>query len=275
MTTSPLLKRPVSYYGGKHSIIKHILKLIPYHEVYTEVFFGGGTVFFAKDPVRTETINDRLNMVVNFYEVLQSDFTALKQLIDRTLVSRYQHRKAYKILTHSSYFTKVEYAWAFWMCSNFSHSNKIGGGLKYSNQDNMRTPTLLKNLKEKFTEELVKRIEGVHIECNDALQVLHSRNVENAFHYIDPPYPNTDQGYYRGYGFGEYEALLEYLKKIKGKFLLSSYNSPILDTYITRNNWNKKEIIHRLKAPRKSGDVKCEVLVWNYPETKINGYAKD
>lgn len=121
------------------------------------------------------------------------------------------------------------------------------------------------------TEELVRRIEHAHIECDDALKILNSRNVENAFHYIDPPYPNADQGHYRGYGFGEYENLLAFMEKIKGKFLLSSYNSDLLNQYISKNGWYKKEIIHRIKAPRKSGPVKCEVLVWNY---ELNGHSK-
>jgi hypothetical protein len=28
------MKRPISYYGGKHAIIRHILPLVPKHEVY-------------------------------------------------------------------------------------------------------------------------------------------------------------------------------------------------------------------------------------------------
>ena len=69
-----MLKTPISYYGGKQNMLKEILPRIPEHTIYTEAFFGGGAVFFAKPPVKSETINDTNNMVVNFYDVLKLDY---------------------------------------------------------------------------------------------------------------------------------------------------------------------------------------------------------
>ena len=40
----PKMKTPISYYGGKQSLLKHILPLIPKHKIYVEPFFGGGAV---------------------------------------------------------------------------------------------------------------------------------------------------------------------------------------------------------------------------------------
>lgn len=68
---NPVSKTPINYYGGKISLLAHIMPLIPEHEVYTEIFFGGGTVFFAKNKVKNETINDKSELVVNFYEQLK------------------------------------------------------------------------------------------------------------------------------------------------------------------------------------------------------------
>ena len=42
-------KTPITYYGGKLNLIKQILPLIPKHRIYTEAFFGGGAIFFAKE----------------------------------------------------------------------------------------------------------------------------------------------------------------------------------------------------------------------------------
>ena len=44
------LKTPISYYGGKQMLLKHILPLIPEHTLYTEAFCGGCAVLFAKPP---------------------------------------------------------------------------------------------------------------------------------------------------------------------------------------------------------------------------------
>jgi len=32
------MKTPISYYGGKQTLLKHILPLIPNHKLYTEAF---------------------------------------------------------------------------------------------------------------------------------------------------------------------------------------------------------------------------------------------
>lgn len=259
------MRTPIAYYGGKQAIISHLKQLIPPHEVYTEVFFGGGTLFWSKEPSKNETINDKLDIVINFYRVLKSDFDQLKTLIDSTLISRTQHKNALKIIKNKKSHSNLNLAWAFWICSNFSYSNKIGGGIKYSNDQDTVVPMALRNKKKRFTEKLTKRIESAYIENEDALKILKSRNVKETFHYLDPPYPNADQGHYSGYTFDDLKLLLDFLQnECKGKFLLSNYNSDMLDAYIKRNGWYKKEITHKLKAPRKSGKVKTEVLVWNY-----------
>jgi DNA adenine methylase len=264
-----IVKTPIVYYGGKTAILNHIMEMVPLHDVYTETFFGGGALFWAKDPARNETINDRLDIVINFYRVLRTDFKKLKQLVNATLIGRSIRNEALQLIrihkTNPVIVDRVYLAWAFWVSTNFSFSNKIGGGYKYSNDMGTSIPQTLTNRKNEFTDLLVARIENAYIENTDALYILNSRNVQKAFHYLDPPYPNADQGHYAGYGFDEYEKLLKWCAdECKGKFLLSSYNSKMLSEFIKVHGWSKKEITHRIKAPRKSGSSKVEVLVSNY-----------
>ena len=70
------MRTPISYYGGKQRMIKHILPLIPSHRIYVEPFFGGGSIFFAKGPSYLEVINDINDNVVNFYQVMQNSSAA-------------------------------------------------------------------------------------------------------------------------------------------------------------------------------------------------------
>ena len=67
-----LLKTPISYYGGKQNMLKHILTLVPEHKIYIEPFFGGGSLFWAKEPAKCEVINDVNMNLVNFYQVLKN-----------------------------------------------------------------------------------------------------------------------------------------------------------------------------------------------------------
>lgn len=267
------VKTPIVYYGGKTAILNHILPIIPEHEVYTEVFFGGGAVFFSKRPAKNETINDKLDLVVNFYRVMQDKdtFPLLKNEMNKTLIGRTIHKEAVDtIKKHKKGVTMdpIRLAWAFWVCTNFAYSNKIGGGYKYSNHKSVSVPYTLKNRISAFDEHLRDRIQSTYIENEDALKVLESRNVPAAFHYIDPPYPGSDQGHYKGYDWDEYTRLLDWCaKECKGKFLLSNYNSELLDEYIHTYGWRKKEITHRIQAMNSKKTKKrnkTEVLVWNY-----------
>lgn len=266
---NPDSKTPINYYGGKTSLLAHILPLVPPHDVYTECFFGGGSVFFAKQKVKNETINDKSDIVINFYEQLKLHYHDLKKLIDSTLLSRTQHLRGLSMVRNKENYSPLQLAWAFWMVTNFSFSNKIGGGIKYSNTINTVVPDVLNNKKKRFTLWLAERLEGAHIECSDALFVLDSRNVKKAFHYIDPPYFNADQGHYPGYTIEHYIQLLEQCEKLKGYFLLSSYDSPELQEFIKKNNWFQKSITKRLQAPKIKNRDKTEILICNYTPTSL------
>lgn len=280
-----ITKTPIIYYGGKTSILNYLLDRVPLHEVYTETFFGGGTLFWAKDPVKNETINDRLDIVINFYKVLRTNYRSLKKLIDATLISRTIHNEALDLIrmykksyeaksTNMNQSSRVALAWAFWVKSNFSHMNKLNGGYKQEKDGGRSIAQSLQNRKNEFTELLVKRIENTTIENTDYSIVLDARNSVKAFHYLDPIYPGTDPGTYGYFGhkwsWEDYEQLLNWCAlHCKGKFLLSSYPSPLLDSYIHKFFWNKIEISHRLKQARKNGTQthRVELLVSNYSNT--------
>lgn len=269
-----IVKTPIVYYGGKTSIIHHMLERVPVHEVYTETFFGGGTLFWAKDPVKNETINDRLDIVINFYRVLRGSFRPLKKMIDATLISRKIHNEALTIIRkHKKGWVrvdKVRLAWAFWLCTNFAYSNKIGGGYKYSNDMSVAVPDTLAKRKAAFTDALASRIEHAYIENDDALKILQSRNVVKAFHELDPPYPGVDQGHYSGYTWDDFQSLLNWCAfECKGKFMLHNYNSEMLERFVIENDWYKKEITHMITGskahnPRINRRDRTEVIVTNY-----------
>ena len=78
------MKTPISYYGGKQTLLKHILPLIPEHALYTEAFCGGCAVLFAKEPAKCEVINDIIEKVfVNGEPITDVE---LKELIGHTKV---------------------------------------------------------------------------------------------------------------------------------------------------------------------------------------------
>jgi DNA adenine methylase len=113
-------------------------------------------------------------------------------------------------------------------------------------------------------------LQNAQIECTDALRIIRSRDTEDSFFYCDPPYYNSDCGHYDGYSLEDFENLLKLLSEVKGKFLLSSYPSPILKEYIKKMGWHSLSmnmevtVANNSPKPRKN---KTEVLTANYPIT--------
>ena len=54
----------------------------------------------------------------------------------------------------------------------------------------------LRNAKDEFTEQLCARLERVTIENRNALDVIACYDSPDAFHFVDPPYVNSDCGHY-------------------------------------------------------------------------------
>lgn len=266
-------KTPISYYGGKQNMLKHILPLIPKHTIYTEAFFGGGAVFFAKEPVVSEIINDTNSMVVNFYEIVKTDFDWLKSRIQATAFSRATYTVAQTIYRMPHLFSKRQCAWAFYVGTNFGFACQIGswGYDKYGKQAKK-----LLNKKLNFNKEIYERLENVQIECNDACKVIETRDSVETFHYIDPPYFNSNQSFYSGYTETDFINLLKTLSKVKGKFLLSSYPSDVLELYTKEFGWSTQSFNKPLSAKKsvsgKPRDRKIEVLTTNYSLSEISEY---
>lgn len=231
------MKTPISYYGGKQMMCRHILPLIPVHNLYCEPFFGGGAIFFAKEQSEIEVINDVNGEVINFYQVLQSGFEALNRLVQKTLHSRELYRDALIVYQHPHLFTRVKRAWAFWILTNQGFATKIGTwGYDRSAGSIERK---VANSKTKFTSLYADRLAHTQIESNGAIKVVKSRDSISSFFYCDPPYFNSNMGHYDGYNEDDFKQLLKALSGIAGKFLLSSYPSEPLDQFVKKYRWHQ------------------------------------
>ncbi|WP_212906619.1 DNA adenine methylase [Capnocytophaga stomatis] len=254
-------RTPISYYGGKQTMLPYILPLIPEHQIYVEPFFGGGAVFWAKQPAKSEIINDFNANVVNFYEVLKSDFEALKSLVEKTIVSRETYKSALVIYHSPFLFSPVKRAWAFWYATNAGFSNQIVN-CRFDRTGKNAIGLINKVLQ--FSEDYTERLKHVQIENNDACAVISSHDSEKTFIYCDPPYVGANQGHYGGYTQEHFNDLLNALSEVKGKFLLSSYQNDELLRCVKEFGWYQKEITLHLGSSKTAGKKRIEVLTANY-----------
>lgn len=261
------MKPPLTYYGGKQKLLPIILPLIPKHTLYCEPFFGGGAVFFAKEPARVEVINDTNGELMHFYAVLKTQFPELQERIQSTLHSRKQHEQAAVIYHLPDLFSSIDRAWAIWVLASQSFASKLSGSWGYDRIES-KTTTQVIHRKHTFSELFQQRLEATQIESADAIAVIRSRDSHFAFFYCDPPYINAEQGHYKGYLEHDFERLLSCLSNIKGKFLLSSYPSSLLSGYTKRQGWYTRKIPQTQSiggTPGRKRKMKTEVLTANYP----------
>lgn len=256
------MKTPISYYGGKQQLLSTILPLIPEHETYTEAFFGGGAVFWAKKPAKHEVINDLNAHVINFYKVLKKRFNELKNAIETSTHSRVEYKRAMVIYDVPHLFNEIQRAWAFWYATNLGFSKIIGSFAFDKNRG--KYASFLQNKIEAFEDVYSERLSQVEIEHNEACYVVELYDNPAAFHYVDPLYVGSDMGHYAGYTQEDFNRLLGTLAKVKGKFLLSSFPNDELAKYVKKHGWWQKEIVMFKSASSKAGSKKTEVLTGNY-----------
>ena len=237
------MKTPLTYYGGKQKIAKWIISHFPKDindRSYIEPFAGGLAVFFAKEPVQTEVVNDLNFMIYNFWKQLRNNPVELHSVLDSTLYNKRDFQECRDIFNRKRSASDLEKARATFVTFNCSFGT--AGHSWARNKIGMEGGTLMtKIFREKISMiENLNRLKNTYIENQNALNLIRQWDNEKAFFYCDPPYPGADQGSYSGYTMQDFNALLQVLRCIAGKFQLSCYLLPEMNI---PSNWRieKKE----------------------------------
>lgn len=233
------MRTPVTYYGGKQRLAKKIVGMFPPHKLYCEPFLGGGAVFFEKPKSKVEVINDIDNRLINFYLQSQNNFGELQRLIQNTLHSETMYLHAKDVWNERIESSDLQKAWAIWLITNGSFAGSMHGGWKWCNgTSGSHSAIMVRNKRLEFSEQLHDRLSDVQISCRDAIRVINERDSPETLFYLDPPYPGSYQGHYRGYTHKDLFELLQVLSYMKGKFILSQYFTHTLKYHVMKYGWN-------------------------------------
>jgi DNA adenine methylase len=247
------MKPLLSYYGGKQRLAKRIKTLIDSmpHMVFTEPFCGGASVLFSKEKSTAtdsshyrEAINDKNDLISNFYRVSKLNRLELEDLIQATLYSQADHKRATQ-LCKSGDGSSVELAWAVFVNCNMSFANKLNSGWGTGVKGRNLAYTW-KNRKDRLQEQL-NRLADVHVASEDAIRFIDRWDSPVSLHYCDPPYVGTNCGHYGGYTQADLDQLIEKLNSCMGSFILSGYSAGDIPS-----NWNCVEIAVSCTATGKS-----------------------
>lgn len=202
------INSPFRYAGGKFYARKLILGHIPEHTTYIEPFAGGGSIFFAKQKVAVNQLNDIDRDLINVYQTIRDRPNELIELLTKReeAVSRIPSRlspdvsigdplPASKDLHHffKNHFAPLdplENALRWFYLNRTSYSGIMnaqnmywGYGDKFSMQPK-NWPRNISRTSEK--------LQGVQLSSLDFEFVIDNAP-DGAFLFIDPPYFNADQ----------------------------------------------------------------------------------
>lgn len=203
---------PYKRLGGKSRLKKKLIKYFPINYesmTYIEPFFGGGSLYFYKEPSKKEVIND---LDKNMFTLMKGfkkyngneistaingnynkeDFIKIKEAKPKTAYNKFLQ---VLLLTKISFFGRMKT-----FGNNFKISTKYG---------------------DKYNERLKHTI----ILNKDYKEVIKKYDSPQSFFYLDPPYSMSEDYKYYDNQYININELYELLKNIKGKFLFSYDNN--------------------------------------------------
>ena len=227
-----MIRSPIKWVGGKSRLRKRILQLLPPHDCYVEVFGGAAWTLLAKRPSKTEILNDIDADVINFFEVVKAKPEEFLRSFDWELVSRDKferlrnqdvgkltdiqraHRFYYLIMASwGGEFRTPRFQTSI---SDAGHGNRLVGALR--------------TLRERI-EPVHERLRTVIIERLDWQECIRRYDApykdKRVVMYLDPPYPTNNCNYvYNMRDWEEHAVLVDALRSLKARFVLSGYDSP-------------------------------------------------
>ena len=204
--------------GGKSKLKKRIRAMMPPHTTYIEPFVGGGSVFFAApaDPNVKEVINDKDKDIMNIY-------IDMKKVGDKIDGFTPPSKERFKQLQNQKTFSSpTERLRRNLLISRYSfRSDRKSYAPSTIERDG--GPQFLRKKYYKYKD----RLKNTRILNQDYKSVIRKYDSPTAFIYLDPPYSTA--GVHKDYNDNDVkiEDIINTLKTVKGKFILSYDNVPI------------------------------------------------
>ena len=195
-----LLRGAFGYYGSKQRLAKRILKYLPPHHCWVELFGGALAVTMAKKPALIEIVNDLDENIVNTFHQIRDNGNELAKLIKLTPYARTELERARQPCGDDG---DLERARKFLVQAMMSVNGIIAGkrgGFSVSNTYTRGGREARVNRWYKYPERLnavSDRLRNVRVENKDGIDLLKEySNKPATLVYIDPPYlANRVEGY--------------------------------------------------------------------------------
>ena len=240
-------------------MVQNLLPLIPNHKTYIEPFGGAAWLLFGKEPSRKEVYNDIDPFLTDFFRVLQTP-SEFNYFIKKLNATPYSH-EIFDFCrdTYSAVRERAERVYRWYVVMRMCFGAKLerrptwGYSLLYDQAKGFEmNKLLLLKAKNRFQDVVV---------CNDSWDaILEKHDAVDSFFYLDPPYvPATrsgDGGYMYEMNGGGHQKLVEMIKKLKGKAMLSGYDNEIYERldWVKRNHLGVCNLVGRTRESGLKGE---------------------
>lgn len=220
MKTPNKVQPPLRYPGSKFRAYKYIEPFVNYikHDEYREPFFGSGAVFFQKETVKFNWVNDLDEELINFYLQIQNKQLAM-QMAEETK-SIIPTKDFFEELKASKPTTNYLRAFRYFVINRTAYS----GIMHLPNWGFHKVKSVQP---EKWGDRILKasdKLQNVTITQKSYEELLFApKQGENVLLFLDPPYFNADQkrAYEKSFSDQDHYALAENLKKVEHAFILT------------------------------------------------------
>lgn len=217
MKASPL----VPWIGGKRRLAKHLLPIFPEHSCYVEPFCGAAALFFMKDQVESEVLNDINGDLVSPYRVVKNHLEEFIRQFKYSLSSR----QMYDWLNSA----QVDPLTDIQRAARFYYLQKLGFGGKVNSRTFGTATTSPPRINLLRIEEDLSaahlRLSRTYIEHLEWSECIRRYDRPHTLFYCDPPYWGTE-GYGVGFDLDQYDRMAELARSISGHMVISVNDIP-------------------------------------------------
>lgn len=247
----------IGWVGGKRQLRKEILSHFPADGVgrYIEVFGGAGWVLFATGQVagQLEVFNDLNSDLANLFRCVKYHCEALQTELDWLLHSR-ELFFDYIGQLEAPGLTDLQRA------ARFLYLVKHSFG---SSTRTFATDAKSGEHLRQYMPKIKDRLKKVVIEKQDFEPLIKTYDRPNALFYLDPPYVGTERHYSVQFGEADHERLAAVLKGIRGRFILSYGDVPLIrELYSWCNIYSTSRINNLAGTP--GNKTFPEVIIKNF-----------
>jgi len=209
------------YPGGKTQYVDEVVSRFPKHRRYIEPFGGSAAILLNKPESYVEVFNDLDDDVVQFFRVAREQRAELQEWLRNTpysesLYNRWQDQ----FLAGERPDDEIERAgrWFYLRYTSYGGSTGRRAGFKRPGKRN-EARSFRGGIQA--IDEVVQRLQDVTIANEDYRDILERYDHDESLFYLDPPYLDAGERYYRVADGFDHGALVDALRGLDGEWIVS------------------------------------------------------